>query len=261
MTYDEILYGVDGAVATITLNRPDKLNAWTMRMESEFTEAVRAASADEAVRVILVTGAGRGFCAGADMSILTEAAGGDRPMGNLGEHQRRHSWLLQVPKPIIGAINGHCVGLGFVIALYCDLRLASDQAKFSTVFAKRGLVAEYGMAWMLPRLIGVGNALEILFSARTFDSNEAMRLGLVNRVLPHEGFLAAATAYARDLAASVSPRSLRLMKDQVYRSFDQTLDEAVDLATREMYGSFDTEDFREGVAHYMEKRPPAFTGK
>jgi enoyl-CoA hydratase/carnithine racemase len=259
--YEEILYEAAGPVATITLNRPTKLNAWTMQMESEFTAAIRRAAAEDSIRAIIVTGAGRGFCAGADMSILNEAAANGPPQANLGEHQRRHSWLLQVPKPIIAAINGPCVGLGFVIALYCDLRLASIQAKFSTVFAKRGLVAEYGMAWMLPRLIGIGNALEILFSARTFDSQEALRLGLVNSVLPEDGFLAAAHAYAAELASSVSPRSLRIMKHQVYRSFDQTLDESVDLATKEMYGSFDTEDFREGVAHYLEKRPAAFTGK
>src|SRR5258708_5569588 len=190
--YKEILYDAEGPVATITLNRPGKLNAWTMEMEGEFTEAIRRAVSEDSIRAIIVTGAGRGFCAGADMSILNDAAANGPPQGNLGEHQRRHSWLLQVPKPIIAAINGPCVGLGFVIALYCDLRLASAQAKFSTVFAKRGLVAEYGMAWMLPRLIGIGNALEILFSARTFDSHEALLLGLVNRVLAEEGFLAAA---------------------------------------------------------------------
>jgi enoyl-CoA hydratase/carnithine racemase len=259
--YQEILYDAAGPVATVTLNRPGKLNAWTRQMESEFTEAIRYAASDDLVRAIVVTGAGRGFCAGADMSILNDAAANGPPKGNLGEHQRRHSWLLEVPKPIIAAINGPCVGLGFVIALYCDLRLASGQAAFSTVFAKRGLVAEYGMAWMLPRLIGAGNALEILFSARTFDSAEALRLGLVNRVLPQDGFLAAAQAYAAELASSVSPRSLRIMKHQVYGSFNQTLDESVDLATKEMYGSFDTEDFREGVAHYLEKRAPAFTGR
>jgi enoyl-CoA hydratase/carnithine racemase len=135
------------------------------------------------------------------------------------------------------------------------------QAKFSTVFARRGLVAEYGMGWMLPRLIGIGNALEILFSARTFDAQEAMRLGLVSRVLPEDGFLSSVQDYAGVLGTFVSPRSLRIMKHQVYGSFDQTLNESVDLATKEMYGSFDTEDFREGVAHYLEKRPPVFTGK
>jgi enoyl-CoA hydratase/carnithine racemase len=259
--YEEIIYEAAGPVATITLNRPGKLNAWTMKMENEFTAAIQRAVASDSIRVIVVTGAGRGFCAGADMSILNDAVANGPPQGDLGEHQRRHSWLLEVPKPIIAAINGHCVGLGFVVALYCDLRLASAQAKFSTVFAKRGLVAEYGMAWMLPRLIGIGNTLEILFSARTFDSNEALRLGLVNGVLPEQGFLAAVQGYAAELVSSVSPRSLRIMKHQVYRSFDQTLNESVDLATKEMYGSFDTEDFREGVAHYLEKRPPAFTGK
>ena len=261
MPYDEILYKVESHVATITLNRPDKLNAWTMHMEDEFGHAMREAASDEQARVVIVTGAGRGFCAGADMSLLTAVVEKGGEAQNLGEHQRKHSWLLEVPKPIIAAINGPAVGLGLVIALYCDIRFAAENAKFNTIFAKRGLVAEYGMAWMMPRIVGLANSAELLFSARTIDATEAQRLGLVNRVLPQEGFLDAVKAYAAELASAVSPRSLRIMKHQLYVSQGQSLNQAIDLATAEMFGSFGTEDFKEGVAHFMEKRPAAFTGK
>jgi enoyl-CoA hydratase/carnithine racemase len=261
MPYDEILYEVESRVATLTLNRPEKLNAWTMHMEEEFVHAMREAAADSNVRAVIVTGAGRGFCAGADMSLLSAVVQGGAPVGNLGRHQRKHSWVLEVPKPIIAAINGPAVGLGLVIPLYCDIRFASEGAKFCTIFSKRGLVAEYGMAWMLPRIIGLANSADLLFSSRTIDAAEAYRLGLVNRVLPQEGFLESVRAYAGDLACNVSPRSLAIMKNQLYKSQTQSLGEAVDLATEEMYGSFGTEDFKEGVAHFLEKRPAAFTGK
>ncbi len=261
MPYDEILYQVESRVATITLNRPDKLNAWTMHMEEEFGQAIREAASDEQVRVVIVTGAGRGFCAGADMSLLAAVVEKGGEARNLGKHQRKHSWLLEVPKPIIAAINGPAVGLGLVIPLFCDIRFAAEGAKFNTIFAKRGLVAEYGMAWMLPRIVGLANSADLLFSSRTIDAAEAQRLGLVNRVFPQEGFLDAVKAYAAEMATSVSPRSLRIMKNQLYKSQAQSLNEAVDLATQEMFGSFGTEDFKEGVAHFMEKRPAAFTGK
>jgi enoyl-CoA hydratase/carnithine racemase len=153
------------------------------------------------------------------------------------------------------------VGLGLVITLYCDLRLASDAARFSTTFARRGLIAEYGMAWMLPRIVGIANALDLLFSARTIDAAEAQRVGLVNRVFPQETFLEKAQEYARELASAVSPRSLRIIKRQVYEAMSQPLAEAFDISVREMMACFRTEDFKEGVAHFMEKRPAAFTGK
>ena len=162
---------------------------------------------------------------------------------------------------MIAAINGPVVGLGLVITLYCDLRLASDAARFSTAFARRGLVAEYGMAWMLPRIVGIANALDLLFSARTIDAAEALGMGLVNRILPQEGFLEKVHEYARELASTVSPRSFRIIKRQVYEAMFQPLSEAFDVSVNEMMASFKTEDFKEGVAHFVEKRPPAFTGR
>jgi enoyl-CoA hydratase/carnithine racemase len=257
MNYTEILYDVKNGVAHITLNRPDRLNAWTRVMEEEFGSAIGTAEADEAVRVIMVTGAGRGFCAGADMSLLS----GIIEEGGASVLQRDYSWLLQVGKPVIAAVNGHCVGLGFVIALYCDVRLAADTAKFSTIFAKRGLIAEYGLAWTLPRIAGVGKALDLLLTARMFDGNEAARLGLVEHVFPEAEFAMRAIAYSEDIAQNVSPRSTRVMKAQVYAALDQPLSGAVTFAHKEMVKSLQCEDFKEGVAHFLEKRQAKFTGR
>jgi len=203
MPNQETLYHVADRVATLTLNRPDKLNAWTAVMEREVRAAMREAERDENVRVIVLTGSGRGFCAGADMSLLSTVAekGLDEATGAQGvqatsestggtrkDFQKKYSYFPVVGKPVIAAINGPVVGLGLVIALYCDLRLASDAARFGTAFAQRGLIAEYGMAWMLPRLVGHANALDLLFSARMIDAAEALRLGLVNQVFPRETF-------------------------------------------------------------------------
>ncbi|MEZ5351643.1 MAG: enoyl-CoA hydratase-related protein [Bryobacteraceae bacterium] len=270
MAYREIEYGVSGAVATVRLNRPDKLNAWTAVMEDEFTEAILAAGADSAIRVIVVTGAGRGFCAGADMSLLDQAsraagpvAGHDRiAAGGLDglpeESRKRYAWMLTVPKPIVAAINGPAVGLGMVIALYCDLRVAAASARMATVFARRGLIAEYGMAWILPRLIGVGQAMDLLMTGRMVDAGEAHRMGLVQRVFEDDAFAAGAEAFAGELASTVSPRSLAVMKRQIWEGLSERLGESIDRAFLEMRASLGSADFREGVAHFLEKRAPRF---
>ena len=277
MPNQETLYNVADRIATITLNRPDKLNAWTAVMEQEVRSAIEEAERDENVRVIILTGAGRGFCAGAAMSLLSSvvASGVDERVrkqasssstmgpadGVRADFRKKYSYFPAVGKPVIAAINGPVVGLGLVIALYCDLRFASDAAKFSTAFARRGLIAEYGLAWILPRLVGHANALDLLFSARMVDSAEALRMGLVNQVFPQDAFLAKVNEYAREVAANSSPRSTRIMKRQVYDAMFQTLGEAFDVAEREMLASLQCEDFKEGVAHFLEKRAPAFTGR
>jgi len=275
MPNEEILYDVSDKVATITLNRPDKLNAWTAVMEREVRAAIEKAEGDEQVRVIVLTGAGRGFCAGADVSLLKQVAdrGVDKGVeervletrekreGVRPDFVQRYSYFPAVTKPVIAAINGPVVGLGLVIALYCDLRWASESARFSTTFARRGLIAEYGMAWMLPRLVGLPNALDLLLSARTIDAHEALRLGLVNQVFSADAFLDKVRENARELASAVSPRSLRVIKRQVYDALFQTLGEAFERSEREMLASLRSEDFKEGVAHYLEKRAAAFTGR
>jgi enoyl-CoA hydratase/carnithine racemase len=276
MPNQETNYRVADQVATITLSRPDKLNAWTAIMAREVRAAMEEAEHDENVRVIVLTGAGRGFCAGADMSLLSTVAEkgldearraqGMQPTSGSGEgargnFQKKYSYFPAVTKPVIAAINGPVVGLGLVIALYCDIRFASDAARFSTAFAQRGLIAEYGTAWMLPRLIGHSNALDLLFTARMIDAPEALRMGLVNQMLPRETFLESVQRYAADMASNVSPRSLRVIKRQVYDAMFQTLAEAFEISEQEMLASLKCEDFREGVAHFMEKRPPVFTGK
>lgn len=275
MPSQETLYEVADRVATITMNRPDKLNAWTAVMEQEVRAAIDEAERNDNVRVIVLTGAGRGFCAGADMSLLKSAANrgldlnmkeralasGAQRAGARPDFQKKYSYFPAVGKPVIAAINGPVVGLGLVIALYCDLRWASDAARFSTTFARRGLIAEYGMAWMLPRLVGFPNALDLLLTARTIDAVEALRMGLANQVFPHDVFVEKVRENARELASGVSPRSLRVIKRQAYDAMFQTLAEAFEASEREMLASLESEDFKEGVAHYLEKRAAAFTGR
>ncbi|HUO92166.1 MAG TPA: enoyl-CoA hydratase [Rhizomicrobium sp.] len=271
MTHQDILYAVEDGVATITLNRPDRLNAWTPRMHHEVKAAMRAAADDDAVRVIVLTGAGRGFCAGADMEALQGIQGGGGRAAAAKEEpfdakadanfQKTYSYFPSVPKPIIAAINGPCAGLGFVISLYADMRFASDAAVFTTAFSRRGLVAEHGISWLLPRLVGMARAADLLYSARRVNAPEALAMGLVNRVIPLDSFHAEVTAYARMLAKEVSPRSLREMKREIWNAQFQTLGDAIESANRDMASSFASEDFKEGVAHYIEKRAPRFTGR
>ncbi len=266
--WQEILYAVEDRVATITLNRPEKLNAWTAVMAGELREALTKADRDEGVRAIVITGAGRGFCSGADMSRLAAAAAGRSTLGAPpaptegleADFAQRLSYMLAIGKPIIAAINGPVAGVGFVVACYCDIRYMAAGARLTTAFARRGLVAEHGIAWLLPRLIGPMNALDLLYSARPVEAEEAAAMGLV-RLLPAEGFAAAVQSKAADIANLSSPRSTRIIKKQVYEAMFQTLAEATVIANREQEICRDTEDFREGIAHYMEKRRPNFSGR
>lgn len=272
MEYRETLYHVDGKVAVITLNRPDKLNAWTGRMAEEIQDAAMTAAEDDNVHVIVLTGAGRGFSAGADMSVLQNIQGDskavhkkDRPKPTPQDvridFRQQYSYFPAIPKPIIAAINGPCAGISMVLTLFCDMRVAAASAKFTSAFVKRGLITEYGGAWLLPRVAGLANAMDIWLTGRVFDGTEAKELGLVNRVLPDEGFLEAAMEIAHEMANNNSPRSMRVIKNQVWDSMFQDLSGALNLAEVEMKASINSADFKEGVAHFMEKRAPNFTGK
>lgn len=277
----EIEYAVADRVATVTLNRPDRLNAWTTTMEEEVRAAMARAAGDEEARVIVLTGAGRGFCAGADMTLLqahddeTPAQAEERTRrgselrvvmpGRLdvpSDFSRRYCYFPSIPKPVIGAVNGPAAGLGMVMALYCDIRFASDAAFFTTAFARRGLIAEHGIDFMLAHIVGHSAALDLLLSARRVPADEALCLGLANGVFPEATFAEDVRARALDLANSVSPRSMRVMKEQVYRNLGlgRRLGDAVQTANEEMLGSFRSADFKEGVAHFVERRPAAFTG-
>ena len=274
MGYEQILYEVKDRVASVTLNRPDKLNAWTAVMGREVRQAMDEAARDEAVRVIVLTGAGRGFCAGADMQLLSGIAGaGRQEPGNAAAERAAgdsavradfrgpFAYFPMVPKPIIAALNGATAGLGLVVALYCDLRIAADTAVFTTAFSRRGLIAEHGVSWMLPRLVGLQHGLDLLLSARKITAAEALAMGLVAQVKPAATLQEDVRAYARELADLVSPRSLRVMKRQIWEAQFQSLAEATAAGDEEMRRSFTTEDFKEGVAHFVEKRAPRFTGR
>ncbi|HVA75499.1 MAG TPA: enoyl-CoA hydratase-related protein [Acidimicrobiales bacterium] len=268
--YQDILYEVDDPVATVTLNRPDSLNAWTQRMAAEVRHSVYRAEADPAVVGIVITGAGRAFCAGADMKNLQSLSSGggvDTVPEGLGaapteplplDFDGEYTWLLAVKKPMIAAINGAIAGMAVPIALCCDIRFMAADAPLLTAFAQRGLIAEWGIAWLLPRIVGAGHALDLLFSSRKVTGEEAAAMGLVNKALPKEEVLSHSQAYVRDLAARVSPTSLSIMKRQVYEQLTASLGPSEREARELMVESFGRPDFKEGVASFVEKRPPNF---
>ena len=267
MDYRDIHYEVDGAAAIITLNRPEKLNAWTGVMENECRDALQRADADRAVRAVILTGAGRGFCAGADMTHLNTIAddgatgdegGGAAPGSMQAKFEQHYAFPWRTQKPTIGAINGPAVGLGLVVALYCDMRFASESARFGTAFTALGLIAEHGMSWLLPRMIGTSNAFDLLYSARVIGAEEAQRMGLVSRLYPPEALLPAAKEYVEYLASHVSPRAMRITKKLVYEAAFTDLATAVQAANTEMAGSFTAPDFKEGLDAFAEKRLPRF---
>jgi enoyl-CoA hydratase/carnithine racemase len=248
---------VEEGVAVLTLNRPDRLNAWTAEMERAYFAALEECARTEEVRAIVVTGAGRGFCAGADMKELQ--AIGDGSLGAAGAQERRaQTFPLSIPKPIVAAINGACAGIGLVQALMCDVRFAAGGAKLTTAFARRGLVAEHGISWMLPRLIGPARALDLLLSGRVVLADEAQALGLVNRVSAPEKLLEEALDYAGELASKCSPASMATMKRQVYADLARGLPEALAEADRLMLESFTAPDVVEGVTSFLERRDPRF---
>jgi enoyl-CoA hydratase/carnithine racemase len=267
--YDQILYEVADPVALITLNRPDRLNAWTNDMDAQIRDAMHRAVADPAVVGIVVTGAGRAFCAGADMSLLSDMSQGGEG-GGLADQALaapappdtdfggRFPYLMTIEKPIIAAVNGAVAGMAFPFVLCCDLRVVTPDALFLTAFAQRGLVAEWGLSWLLPRLVGPAVALDLLFSSRRVKGDEAFQLGLANYLVPADELLTFSRQYIENLAGSCSPTSIRIMKRQVYEQLHRGLGIAEHESQLLMVESFGRPDFKEGVQSFLDKRPPKF---
>ncbi len=252
-------YDVDDPVATITLDRPATLNALTSPMLAAFRRAVDAAVQDPSVVGIVVTGEGRGFCSGLDASVLgaTAAAGSSsRPVTE--EVPGLFTWLLEVPKPVIAAVNGVAAGGGFVLTAMCDLRIASTTAQFTTIFSKRGLIAEHGTTWIVPRLVGTGAALDLLWSSRKIDAAEAHRIGLVQQVVEPAALQSAARDYIVELAENVSPASLADTKRLVYRHLGVGYDDALRETDDVQYAALDRVDAKEGATALLERRPAKF---
>jgi len=272
MDLKTIRYEVDDHVATIILDRPRRLNAWTGRMHTEYRWALQEADGDGTVRVVVVTGAGRGFCAGADAGALEGhvAKGGYDPgtppdlarpgYGVSPELDHDFAFHFGLSTPVIAAINGPAAGVGLVLACFADLRFAAAGAKLTTAHGRLNLPAEYGLSWLLPRLIGLGRANDLLLSSRIVLAEEALELGLVNRVLPADGLLDATYAYARELATTISPRSLAQTKRQIALDLHRDLGTSVEEAGGLLREMMREPDFAEGVAALNEKRPPRFSG-
>ncbi len=272
--YQELTLAIDDPVATIQFNRPQRLNALTRRMLAELRHALAQAEDDARAVGIIITGTGRGFSAGMDAEALAntvstgqstsldtnapelDAEPGDLAMGEA--FNVTYAYMLRIRKPLIAAVNGPCAGLAFVIACLCDLRFAAESAVFRSAFAQRGLVAEHGISWLLPRLLGAARALDLLWHPRKVTAAEALSLGLVNRVVPDGALLDTANDYVRELAAASSPAAMREIKQQVYRGLMQPLDVAMQEAITRMGQSFARPDFAEGVTSFIEQRPPRF---
>jgi enoyl-CoA hydratase/carnithine racemase len=266
-------YEVRDEIATLTLHRPDRLNSWTGRMHTEYRYALDQAEHDPAVRVIVITGSGRGFCAGADTAALethVERGGYDpgtppdlaRPgYGVRPEFDANFAFQFGLTKPVIAAINGPAAGVGLVIACYADLRFAVPGVKLTTAHGKLNLPAEYGLSWLLPRLIGVTRANDILLSSRVFLTDEAYELGLLNALVPPDELLPHTYAYAHRMATEVSPASLRETKRQIYTDLHRDVGSAVNEADALLDRMMKTDDYREAIAAYRDKRPARWTGK
>ena len=253
---ETLQFEMRGRVALLTFDRPERNNALTPAMRDHYFDLLDRCRDDPAVRAVVLTGAGKSFSVGADVQSLKSS--GQHTIDRIRQPGRPVHYSLSFPKPLIAAINGACAGVSLVHALCCDIRFAAAGAKLTTAFARRGLIAEYGISWLLPRLVGQSKALDLLLSARVVLAEEAERIGLVNATFPRDELLDAALAYADDLAENCSPASLAAIKRQVYGDYTRSLDEASALALEEMVGSFQRPDVKEGAASFIERRKPEF---
>jgi enoyl-CoA hydratase/carnithine racemase len=259
----EVGYERRGRLGVITLQRPRALNALTAGMIAGVEALALAAERDPEVIALCITGAGRGFCAGLDMALLTEHARAGPPQERNGDDAGRRrpalfSFLPDISKPVIAAVNGVGAGGGFVLAMMCDLRFMAEDASLITVFSRRGLIAEHGTSWLLPRMIGLSRALDLLWSSRKVDASEAFRIGLADRVVPADALLGEVEAYVAALASSVSPRALAVIKAQTYRHLETSFDSASIESAQLMASALAHPDAAEGAASFVERRAPRF---
>ncbi len=274
MDFSDIIYDKADRIATVTMNRPDKMNAWTPRMGAEMRQAMLDADRDDNIGAIILTGAGRAYCAGADMTGLSEISQGratagasvaapqdDLPKDARPDYRTPYSWMLSLKKPVIGAINGACVGLGFTYSLYQDIRIASDKARMGLIFVQRGLAIEHGSSWMLPHIIGVTRAMEMAVTGRLIDAQEALAIGLVNRVVPHDKLMETAREVAGQIATKCSPLGVAQAKKMIWDHLFTDLATAIKEDDASMQMMTRSQDFAEGVKAFIEKRAPQFKGK
>ena len=270
--YEEILYEVTDKVATLTINRPDKLNALTDLTQAEIRHALAQSERNENVIGTVLTGAGRGFCSGVDMNALSGMSDAGKRLGNTYEHLKANpgnpdndpnyksspSYFLGLRKPLIAAINGAAAGLGFSYATFCDMRFMDRNAKIVTSFAPRGLIAEHGTCWMLPKIVGPSNALDMNWSSRKIEGEEAYRMGYANRLCETGECVLQAQNYLREIAGTSAPMSIMMMKRQIYKHLSKELGEAMGESTMWMDESLARDDFKEGVASFVERRAANF---
>ena len=261
----EVSYERRGRLGVIRLERPDALNALTLGMIGEVERLSRAAERDPEVTAICITGAGRGFCAGIDMSVLTDhASNGPPPRAEARDGRPRRpalfSFLLDISKPVIAAINGAAAGVGLVLAAFADLRFAAAGAKFTTAHGRFNFPAEFGLSWVLPRIIGLTHASDVLLSSRVFTAEEAMAMGFLNKVLPAEALIGHVMSYARDMADQVAPGSARATKHQIYRDLHRGAADAVTDAERLLEEMIRHPDYGEGIKAWMQKRRAQWVG-
>jgi enoyl-CoA hydratase/carnithine racemase len=262
---DELLYEVNDSIGVITFNRPDRMNTITPKMLNALSERLLEADADANVRVIVLTGNGRAWCAGLDVAaaVSGEGIGGDGAAGATGEFNLRDAppvVLHKIDTPTIAALNGGAAGYGMDLALGCDIRIASETAKLSAAYTARGLVPESGGTWLLPRIVGWSKAAELLFTARTLKADEAQELGLVSQVVPADGLHDAAMSMAREIAAN-APLAIRASKRLMRHAMTEGLEDHIQRQYLALLPLFGTKDFREGLTSYIEKRPADFHGE
>jgi 2-(1,2-epoxy-1,2-dihydrophenyl)acetyl-CoA isomerase len=264
MTYKCLLYELKDGIATLTLNRPERLNALGDTLRDDLLDAITRSSGDPTVRVMILTGAGKGFCAGGDVKAMNEARESrrERPLLEKIAPSRDRTLLAMrdAPQPIIAAVNGAAAGAGMNLALACDLRIASSEAKFAQAFVRRGLHPDWGGTYFLPRVVGMAKACELIFTGDLIDAAEALRLGLVSQVVAPEELMGTTYALARKIAAG-PPLAIRLAKRALYRNAETDLRSALEFETFAQNACFDTDDAREGIRAFIEKRAPVFRGR